>query len=271
VAAATDAAAHGSARLIRRARTFATAFIDRSSSTPRARATLAGILVRRLTVTGIAVAALALAGCGSVTDVDDLPPAAGPAHSPPLTQRPAGRVVNEDAAPETGGRPDRAVVDGGRVIAVLSPRERVLEVRDARTRRRIARVPAGVGPTHVVAGPGRLIYVLDTTGDGLLVYELRPTLHLTRRLPILGAPYGIAADPVNHRVWVTTTRTNRLVELADGALPHRIAGFPAVRQPDAVAVDPRRGRVYVTGRADGVVQIVDARDTARRSPRTARR
>jgi DNA-binding beta-propeller fold protein YncE len=149
---------------------------------------------------------------------------------------------------------------------VVRPRERVLEVYDTATRRRIARVPAGVGPTHVVAGPGHLIYVVDTAGDGLLVYELRPTLHLTRRLPILGAPYAIAADPVDHRLWVATTRTNRLVELADGARPHRLDSFPAVRQPDAVAVDPVRHRVYVTGRADGVVQILDAPDRGRRRP-----
>jgi DNA-binding beta-propeller fold protein YncE len=229
------------------------------------RATLARILARRLT--GIAIAALACAGCGSVTAVHDLPPAAEPAQSPPLSQRPAGRVVrvgDERSVPVHAG--GVAAVDGGRAVAVVSGRERVLEVYDADTQRRIARVPAGVGPTHVVAGPGHLIYVVDTTGDGLLVFELRPALHLTRRLPLAGAPYGIAADPANHRLWVTTTRTNRLVELADGALPHRLQGFPAVRQPDTVAVDPVHDRVYVTGRAEGVLQILDAPDRGVRRP-----
>ncbi len=158
--------------------------------------------------------------------------------------------------PLTGAREGAGVVatvDGGRATAVLSPRERVLTV----GRERVA---AGVGPTRVVAGRGGLIYVLDTTGDGLLVFERRPRLHLTRRLPILGAPYGIASDPVNQRLWVTTTKTNRLIELADGARPHRLRSFPAVRQPDTVTVDPRRHRVYVTGHADRVLQIVDARD-----------
>jgi DNA-binding beta-propeller fold protein YncE len=162
-----------------------------------------------------------------------------------------------------------AAVNGGRDVAVVSVRERVLEVYDTDTLRRIGRVPAGVGPTHVAAGPGRLIYVVDTTGDGLLVYELRPHLHLTRRLPLLGKPYGIAT--VAGRMWVTLTATNRLVELADGARPHRLRSFPAVRQPDSVAVDPERGRVYVTGRADGVLQIVAARDTRVPSRRTAPR
>lgn len=144
-------------------------------------------------------------------------------------------------------------VDGGRAVAVLSPAERTLEVRAEG--KPVARVPAGVGPTHVAAGPGSLIYVVDTTGDGLLVFELRPRLRLTRRYPILGRPYAIAADPAAGRLWVTTTATNELVELADGARPHRLRSYPAVRQPEAVVVDG--GRVYVAGRADGVVQLLD--------------
>jgi DNA-binding beta-propeller fold protein YncE len=211
----------------------------------------------------------ALVGCGSRPH---LPPPAGPAASPPLTQRPAGRVVSAAEAPALRrADPQVATVDAGRAVAVLSPRRRVLEVLDAATRRRIDSAAAGVGPTHVVAGPGHLVYVVDTGGDGLLVYELRPRLHLTRRLPLLGDPYGIAADPGAGRLWVTMTATNRLVELADGARPHRLRGFPSVRQPNAVAVDPLRHRVYVTGRADGVVQILDGRDTPDPSRRTARR
>jgi sugar lactone lactonase YvrE len=219
-------------------------------------------------VRAIGLLALAmLAACGSATE---LPPAAEPAASPPLTERPAGRVVRATADDRPGGAAevdggratadDRtggvAEVDGGRALAVVSRRERVLEVYDRGTRRRIARAPAGVGPTNVAGGPGGLVYVVDTAGDGLLVFELRPRLRLTRRLPILGKPYGIALDPARGRLWVTTTATNRLVELAGGARPHRLRDLPAVRQPDAVAV--RGGRVYVSGRADGVLQIVDA-------------
>jgi hypothetical protein len=216
---------------------------------------------------GPLLAVAALAGCGSR---DEFPPAAGPAASPPLTERPAGRVVPAAGEPDRPGAGLRATVDEGRAVAVLHPRERVLEVRN-HSGETIGRAAAGVGPTRVVGGRGGLIYVVDTTGDGLLVYELRPRLHLTRRLPVHGGPYGIAEDTVNQRLWITTTETNRLVELADGARPHRLRAFPAVRQPDGVAVDPVRHRVYVSGRADDVIQILDARDTAGRTPRTARR
>ncbi len=220
-------------------------------------------------------AALAAAGCGSVTAVGDLPPAAEPDRSPPLDTRPAGRVVALGDAPAgvadlpQAGR--RTAVDGGRTVAVVSARERVLEVYDATTRERLGRAPAGVGPTNVVAGSEGRVYVVDTTGDGLLVFETRPKLRLTRRLALRGAPYGLAVDPVRARLWVTLTATNEVVELAAGARPHKLATYPAVRQPDTVAVDPATGRVYVTGHADDVLQLLAAPDTAGRTPRTARR
>jgi DNA-binding beta-propeller fold protein YncE len=243
------AASHGSA------------FIRRSAASSRGRGTLRHIPLGRAAALLICAA---LTGCGSV---DEQPPAAEPAQSPPLAQHPAGRVI--PLRDRLDGAGVVARVDGGRVVAVLDPHERVLEIFNARTRRRVDSASAGVGPTHVIAGPGRLIYVVDTSGDGLLVYELRPHLHITRRLPLLGKPYGIAADRLNGRLWVTMTATNRLVELADGARPHRLRSFPAVRQPDSVAVDG--GRVYVTGRADGVLQIFDGGDTAPPTPRTAPR
>jgi DNA-binding beta-propeller fold protein YncE len=252
--------------MIRGAIVAAAVFIVRFPTTGRARATLRRIVLARA-IAPLLLALAALTGCGSV---DDVPPAAAPATSPPLTERPAGRIV---AAAEQPDRPVaglRAPVDQGRAVAVLDPRERVLEVRDT-AGETIGRAAAGVGPTRVVGGRGGLIYVLDTGGDGLLVYELRPRLHLTRRLPVLGSPSGIASDTVNQRLWITTTATNRLVELADGARPHRLRAFPAVRQPDSVTVDPERRRVYVSGRADDVVQILDVEETATRTPRTARR
>ena len=258
--------------MIRGTRASAT-FSTRSSP---ARATTAILTRIRLIALLLAAAfAVAAAGCGSVTSVAELPPAAGPAHSPPLDRRPAGRVVALAHAParagdlERGGR--RTAVDGGRTVAVVSARERMLEVYDAATRERLGRAPAGAGPTHVVAGSQGRVYVVDTTGDGLLVFETRPEVRITRRLALRGAPYGIAVDPVRGRLWVTLTATNEVVELAAGARPHVLATFPAVRQPDTVAVDPATGRVFVTGRSDGVLQLLAGPDTAARTPRTARR
>ena len=197
------------------------------------------------------VLALAAAGCGSSAE---LPPAAGPDRSPPLERRPAGELVDTAPAPAKG---TEALVDGGSKLAVLSPRRRVLEVYDARTRERLDSAPAGAGPTHVVAGEGGLAYVVDTAGDGLIVFETRGRLRIRRRYPLPGAPYAAASDLRNRRLWVTLTARNQLVELATSARPHRLNLYPSVRQPNAVAVDPA-GRVFVHG---DQLQLLDPRRT----------
>jgi len=160
---------------------------------------------------------------------------------------------------------------GGRLVAVVSVRERVLELFDARSLKRVGRVAAGVGPTHVIAdAPGRLLYVVDTQGDALLVFTLRPKLQLVRRVSLPGSPYGIALDARRARLYVSLTARNELIELPAHGRPHPLRSFATVRQPDTVAVDQRTGRVFVTGRVAGVLQALDPR-TARPNTRTAPR
>lgn len=145
----------------------------------------------------------------------------------------------------------------GRAVAVLSVRERMLEVLDADTLERTDRAAAGTGPAHVVSDGRNVLYVADTAGDALLVFRLRPRLQLTRRVYLAGAPYGLAYDARLGRVWATLTATNRVTELSGGSRPRILRSFAAVRQPDSVAVEVRTGRVFVTGRADGVLQLFD--------------
>jgi DNA-binding beta-propeller fold protein YncE len=144
----------------------------------------------------------------------------------------------------------------GGLLAVVSVRERVLELYDAETLRRVARAPAGVGPTHVAAA-GAWVYVVDTDGGALLVFATAPELELVRRYPLPGSPYGVAVDPVRRRLWVTLTGRNELIELPAHGRPHALRRFATVRQPNSVAIDFSTGRVFVTGRADGVLQALD--------------
>jgi DNA-binding beta-propeller fold protein YncE len=151
-----------------------------------------------------------------------------------------------------------AAVDG-RSLAVVSVRERVLELYDPRTLKRVARADAGVGPTHVAAEADRL-YVVDTRGGALLVFQTHPELALTRRVDLPGSPYGITVDPVRHRLWVTLTARNEVVSLVANGRPRVIRRLPTVRQPDTVAVDSALGTVAVTGRSAGVLQLIGARE-----------
>jgi DNA-binding beta-propeller fold protein YncE len=201
----------------------------------------------------LAILALAVAGCGSSSE---LPAAAVPDPSPPLARPPAGALVA--SAPVDAARRTEAVVDRGRKLAVLEPRRRELVLYDARTRERLAAAPAGAGPTHVVPGEGGLAYVVDTAGDGLLVFETRGRLRIRRRYPLLGSPYAAASDLRRGRLWVALTERNQLVELATSGRPHRLAVHASVRQPDTVAVEPETGRVFVRGK-DGAVQLLDLR------------
>jgi DNA-binding beta-propeller fold protein YncE len=149
-------------------------------------------------------------------------------------------------------------VEGGRQVAVVSVRERVVETYDTRTLERVGRASVGVGPTHVVSNGRRMLYVADTAGDGLVVLHTRPKLEVTRRVAFPGgAPYGIAYDGRRDRLWVTLTGTNEVAELSAGTRPGVLRRFPAAQQPDTVAVDTRTGRVFVTGLADQVRQLFD--------------
>lgn len=191
---------------------------------------------------------MALAGCGSA----ELPPPAEPPRAPALTRAPAG-VVGA-GRPPAGRALDRAATAWG-TIAVVAPRERVLELYDARGRRRVARAPAGLGPTHV-ACVSRWCYVTDTQAGALLVFRVHPELELTRRVYLPGGPYGLALDAPRRRLYVTLTGRNELVQLPAHGRPHVVRRWPTVRQPEAVAVDPHDGRVLVTGTAAGELQAL---------------
>jgi len=147
--------------------------------------------------------------------------------------------------------------DGGSQVAVLSVRERVVELFDALTHRRVARTSAGLGITHGVTLDRDRLLVADTQGGAVLVVRLRPKLEVERRIDLPGGPYGLAVDPARHRAWVTLTALNQLIELQTGPKPGAVRVFHSVRQPDTVAVDASSGRVFVTGRAAGVVEIID--------------
>ena len=93
---------------------------------------------------------------------------------------------------------------------------------------------------------------------------LRTKLELIRRYPLPGSPYGIAIDNVRHRMYVTQTARNQLTELIAGGRPSLVARYATPPQPNTVAVDETTGRVAVTGKVDGVLQLLDPdRDRAR--------
>jgi DNA-binding beta-propeller fold protein YncE len=152
-----------------------------------------------------------------------------------------------------------ATEDG--LVGIVGVRGLSLELYYARTLETIGRIEAGEGPTHVIPGPDGRLYVADTRGDAVLVYETQPRLTQVASISVPdGAPYGIAVDPERNYLWVTLTAENRLIQYdISGDEPSEMERYPTVRQPNSVAVNPESGRVFVAGSADGELQIISLR------------
>jgi DNA-binding beta-propeller fold protein YncE len=157
-----------------------------------------------------------------------------------------------------GGRLERTVrvaeqpggvVVAGDVVAVVSVRANVVETYDRRTLERLSTQNVGYGPSHVVADEAGRLYVADTRGGGISVFSTVPRLRFEQRIDTGGQPYGIAID--GERLWVALSDRNELLQIEGGRV---VRTFPTVSTPYSVAVD--RGRVLVTGRDEGVLQIV---------------
>jgi DNA-binding beta-propeller fold protein YncE len=165
-----------------------------------------------------------------------------------------GRVVHRFTdVTQPGG-----VAAVGDQVGVVDVRDRTLSLYDTRREVRVRRLPAGDGPTHLVADRRGHLLVVDTGGDRILTFESTPRLRQIRSTALPGTPYGVAYDSVRDRLWVTLTGRNQVVglDLASDT-PTVVATIPTVRQPNTVAVDAATGRIFVAGRADGSVQLVD--------------
>jgi DNA-binding beta-propeller fold protein YncE len=154
-------------------------------------------------------------------------------------------------------QPGGVVAVGDDALAVISVRAYTVALVGARDLRERGSQNAGYGPTHVVADDERRLYVTDTRGDALVVFETAPRLRFVGRVALPGSPYGLAIDPERDRVLVTLTARNELVELSTGAEPRERRRTPTVRQPNTVAVDERTGRVAIASRTDGTLQLLD--------------
>ena len=160
---------------------------------------------------------------------------------------------------ETLSFPGGVAVTPEGLVGVVGVRGLGLEVFDSESLQSVGRIDAGEGPTHVVAGPDGRFYVADTRGDAILVYEAQPELEQVARLPLNGgSPYGIALDPEREHLWVTLTAENTVVQYdINGDEPEELERYPTVRQPNTVAVNPESGRVFIGGREESQLQILE--------------
>jgi DNA-binding beta-propeller fold protein YncE len=141
---------------------------------------------------------------------------------------------------------------------LIDVRKNDLTVYDAQALSVVGSVPAGIGPTHLVADRhGRLI-ATDTRGDTIRVFTPQPTPQDVATVVQPGGPYGIAYDAERDRLWVTSTGTNEVIgyDMTD-ATPREVQRLPTVQNPNTLGVDATTGRLFIAGVPGGVVQIVD--------------
>lgn len=144
----------------------------------------------------------------------------------------------------------------GDLAAVIDVGTFSLTTYDVLAEEPLERLPAGAGPTHLVADRRGGLIVADTRGDALLFFDIDP-LAETARLELDGTPYGIAYDERADVLWVTLTARNEVVAFdLSGETAAEVARFPTVRQPNTLAIDPDSGRVWVASRTTGELQTI---------------
>ena len=116
---------------------------------------------------------------------------------------------------------------------------------------------AGNGAASAVADRFGRLLVTDTRDGELLAFAGDPPV-LRQRFPLPGAPYGLAYDGQRDLVWVTLTGRDEVVGLGvAGGEPVIVHRLPTVHKPDALAVDPVSGRVYIVSASGAGLQVID--------------
>jgi DNA-binding beta-propeller fold protein YncE len=168
-----------------------------------------------------------------------------------------------------------AVLDGNRVIPrfvnatrliaapgkakvwVLDQGRSAVSVVDLSTGEISPALRAGNGAASAVADRFGRLLVTDTRDGELLAFAGDPPV-LRQRFPLPGAPYGLAYDGRRDLMWVTLTGRDEVVGLGvAGGEPVIVHRLPTVHQPDAVAVDPVSGRIYIVSASGAGLQVID--------------
>ena len=146
----------------------------------------------------------------------------------------------------------------GTAMGLIDVRKNDLTIYDAERLTIVGSVPAGKGPTHLVADRHGRMIAADTRGDAVRVFEPLPTPHEVGVVNQAGGPYGITYDSTRDRLWVASSGTNEVVgyDMA-GATPREVQRLATVQSPYTLGVDATTGRLFIAGVTGGVVQIID--------------
>jgi hypothetical protein len=160
-------------------------------------------------------------------------------------------------APIRGFLDAARLVTTGTTLGVLDRGRSAVSVVDLPSGKVGPALRAGNGAADAVADRFGRMLVTNVRDGELLAFAGDPPM-LRQRFPLPGAPYGLAYDSQRDLAWVTLTGRDEVVGLGVAAgEPVVVHRFPAVHQPDAVAVDPVSGRVLVVSASGMGLQVID--------------
>ncbi|WP_420714229.1 YncE family protein [Gordonia sp. SL306] len=114
---------------------------------------------------------------------------------------------------------------------------------------------AGNGATNSTVDRYGRVLVANTRDDEIIGFFGSP-LVMRFRYPVSAGPYAVDYDDTHNLMWVSTTANNEVVAYdLSGGEPVAKQRFPAVAQPDSIAVDNTSGTVYVLSDRGGL-QVV---------------
>ena len=146
----------------------------------------------------------------------------------------------------------------GQSMGLIDVRKNDLTIYNSQDLNIVGSVPAGEGPTHLVADKHGRMIATDTRGDAIRVFEPLPTPHQVGEIAQPGGPYGITYDPTRDLLWVASSGTNEVVgyDMSEPT-PREVRRLPTVQNPYTLGVDANTGRLFIAGVTGGVVQVVD--------------
>lgn len=146
----------------------------------------------------------------------------------------------------------------GTAMGVLDVRKNDLTVYDVTSLSAVGSIPAGAGPTHLIADRHGRMIATDTRGDAVRVFTPLPTPREVASVPQPGGPYGIAYDWPRDRLWVASSGTNEVIGYdMSSPNPRLVQRFPTVQNPYTLGVDADTGRLFVAGVTGGVIEIIE--------------
>lgn len=138
----------------------------------------------------------------------------------------------------------------------------------------VRRVVTGATAEGLAVDPRRgRVYVANVNDDTVAVVDTR-SMHIVQRFRAVARVFSLALSPDGTRLYAVSNQSvsspfatpGRVVAIALGPHPHRIASSAPLTFPLGIASDPLHHRLFVTDEASNEIDVLDARTLKAQHP-----